>query len=175
VKCPTQRWAVVRAPRHRLGVHCEGAREAISARLDGERSPLPVTSLDDHLATCRVCREFEAGAQALRREAGLRETRAVPAGLVATLVPLIESEDRRVFALHRRCQGSWRPRLAGARVAHWAAAIMPVVAISVAVPLGVGMRPRLVPSRPATPCTIGLVARHLASEGSMRRASMRGG
>ena len=39
----------------------------------------------------------------------------------------------------------------------WAAAVMPAALVAVALSLGVGCRPRLVPTRPVSPCTIGLV------------------
>lgn len=37
---------------------CEVAREALSARMDGEREPVPSARVDEHLAGCRLCREW---------------------------------------------------------------------------------------------------------------------
>lgn len=47
-------------------VKCEVAREALSARLDGEREPAPSARVDEHLAGCSDCRVWFAvvGAQA---------------------------------------------------------------------------------------------------------------
>lgn len=37
-------------------VYCEVAREALSARLDGEREPVPAARVDEHLDGCAECR-----------------------------------------------------------------------------------------------------------------------
>ena len=37
---------------------CEVAREALSARIDGEREPVPRGRVDEHLAACAPCREW---------------------------------------------------------------------------------------------------------------------
>ncbi|OBA83846.1 hypothetical protein A9W99_05365 [Mycobacterium sp. 1164966.3] len=42
---------------------CDIAREALSARLDGEREPVPSARVDEHLASCRQCRAWYADAQ----------------------------------------------------------------------------------------------------------------
>jgi predicted anti-sigma-YlaC factor YlaD len=44
-------------------VDCDIAREALSARLDGEREPVPSARVDEHLASCRQCRTWYADAQ----------------------------------------------------------------------------------------------------------------
>jgi predicted anti-sigma-YlaC factor YlaD len=44
-------------------VDCDTAREALSARLDGEREPVPSARVDEHLASCRQCRAWYADAQ----------------------------------------------------------------------------------------------------------------
>ena len=53
------------------GMDCEVAREALSARLDGEREPVPSARVDQHLDECSACREWfdQVGRQAqqLRR------------------------------------------------------------------------------------------------------------
>ena len=58
-------------------VDCAVAREALSARLDGEREPVPVARVDQHLAACRQCRTWytDAGVWAtrLRQMAGTPE------------------------------------------------------------------------------------------------------
>lgn len=47
-------------------VDCVVAREALSARLDGEREPVPAARVDEHLRDCRDCAAWydKAGAQA---------------------------------------------------------------------------------------------------------------
>jgi predicted anti-sigma-YlaC factor YlaD len=53
---------------------CDTAREALSARIDGEREPIPSARVDEHLAGCGPCREWHAAAveqtRVLRRAAG---------------------------------------------------------------------------------------------------------
>jgi predicted anti-sigma-YlaC factor YlaD len=62
-------------------VDCEVAREALSARLDGEREPVPAPRVDEHVATCEPCREWYAVAvdhtQLLRRLSGRSQVAAV--------------------------------------------------------------------------------------------------
>ncbi len=53
-------------------VDCDVAREALSARIDGEREPVPAPRVDEHLATCEPCREWYAAA--------VNQTRVVPLG-----------------------------------------------------------------------------------------------
>lgn len=43
---------------------CEVAREALSARIDGEREPVPSARVDEHLGECAACRTwFEQAAE----------------------------------------------------------------------------------------------------------------
>lgn len=59
-------------------VDCEVAREALSARIDGEREPVPSIRVDEHLEECSACRSWfeRANVQAgqLRRAARPRPT-----------------------------------------------------------------------------------------------------
>ncbi|MET0456186.1 MAG: zf-HC2 domain-containing protein [Mycobacterium sp.] len=41
-------------------MECEVAREALSARIDGEREPVPATRVDEHLDECADCRTWFA-------------------------------------------------------------------------------------------------------------------
>lgn len=41
-------------------VECEVAREALSARMDGEREPVPARRVDEHLSSCPDCRQWQA-------------------------------------------------------------------------------------------------------------------
>lgn len=60
---------------------CDTAREALSARIDGEREPIPAARVDEHLAGCESCRAWQAAAvehtQLLRRLAGRSQLAAV--------------------------------------------------------------------------------------------------
>lgn len=60
---------------------CDIAREALSARIDGEREPIPAARVDEHLARCEPCRDWHAAAveqtQFLRRTAGRSQVAAV--------------------------------------------------------------------------------------------------
>ena len=48
--------------RNDAGMRCEVAREALSARLDGERPQVLAQQVDAHLETCRACRAWLIGA-----------------------------------------------------------------------------------------------------------------
>ena len=86
-------------------------REAISARLDGERHPVPGAALEMHLGNCQACRDFEAEAVDLGRRAGLRSPRAVPADLLAMLVPVLKPAPPPHFPSlrRRRWEQGYRP------------------------------------------------------------------
>lgn len=62
---------------------CSTAREALSARIDGEREPIPAARVDEHLSDCQDCRQWQASAveqtQLLRRLAGRSQLAAVSA------------------------------------------------------------------------------------------------
>ncbi|WP_445169700.1 zf-HC2 domain-containing protein [Mycolicibacterium sp. Dal123E01] len=62
---------------------CDVAQEALSARIDGEREPVPAARVDEHLTTCDSCRAWYAHAveqtQQLRRLAGRSQVAAVAA------------------------------------------------------------------------------------------------
>ncbi len=60
---------------------CGTAREALSARIDGEREPIPAARVDEHLSGCESCRQWQAAVvgqtQLLRRLAGRSQLSAV--------------------------------------------------------------------------------------------------
>src|ERR1700739_4417957 len=58
------REAFARAPdmRNDAGMRCDVAREALSARLDGERPEVLAQQVDAHLESCRSCRAWLIGA-----------------------------------------------------------------------------------------------------------------
>ena len=61
-------------------MECEPIREALSARLDGEALPPSLTDelVDEHVAGCRACAEFWAGASAQHRALRIRAAEPVP-------------------------------------------------------------------------------------------------
>src|SRR5689334_15726374 len=102
---------------------CEVAREALSARLDGEREPVPSARVDQHLDECSGCRDwFEQVGRQARELRRLVESRPViapvgPIGIQQTTLP------RRRFAL------SWQ---------RWALLCIGVAQITLAVVQGTG-------------------------------------
>ena len=62
-------------------IACIRAREAVSARLDGELSELGGHRLDQHLGGCAACRAFAAGTTAVALELRTAEPVAAPAEL----------------------------------------------------------------------------------------------
>lgn len=62
---------------------CDVAREALSARVDGEREPVPAHRVDEHVAGCAPCRDWQSAlldqTHLLRRLAGRSLVAAVPA------------------------------------------------------------------------------------------------
>lgn len=60
------------------GVECSVCREALSARLDGEESPVAEADVRRHLAECAECRAWESRAVALSRELRVRAVPRTP-------------------------------------------------------------------------------------------------
>ena len=52
-------------------MRCDGIREAISARIDGEDPGVPDDAIEAHLATCTACRSWQQRAHAMTRRARL--------------------------------------------------------------------------------------------------------
>ncbi len=118
---------------------CSEAREALSARLDGEATGMGKETLERHLAGCVGCRRFAAAIDTLTVE--LRSSRAETAPQLAP-------------AILARIDAERRARRAGAAVR--AAAVVLALA---SVPLGTlaaTARPVVAPTHAATPCTAGL-------------------
>ena len=69
-------------------MHCEGFREAASARMDGEGSPVPAAALDEHLAGCAACAGWVSVAGAVTRRARLAPAPVVPDLTAAVLAAL---------------------------------------------------------------------------------------
>lgn len=98
---------------------CHSAREAISARIDGEDPGLPGSALDAHLASCAECRDWRQRAHELTRRARLGGPfleRDLTAQVLAA-VPPVRPGPRR---LARRAALAQRGGLAAAALAQLA-------------------------------------------------------
>jgi hypothetical protein len=129
--------------------------------------PVLERDLDAHVEACEACQDFEADAVAIGRRLRLRAPRPVPDGLVETLVPLLGPSGTTLVTLpftRRRPRGGSR-RSRWARTAGWAGVMAPVVLAAVALAVGVGADPHLVPTRPPSPCTFALLERHVLRGG----------
>lgn len=100
---------------------CDTAREALSARIDGEREPIPSARVDEHLAECGPCREWQAAAveqtRVLRRAAGRSQ--------LAPVRPPTGEQPRRLA----------RPKVSWQR---WALGAVGLVQLGLAVAQGLG-------------------------------------
>jgi anti-sigma factor RsiW len=147
--------------RRRIRLTCTQAREAISTRLDGEGSPRSWPCLDAHIAACEDCFRFQADAMALGQRVGLRAAKKAPDDLVTALVWVYRPLPRPglVGVARRRHQRGLGYGHVG--TVRWAGATLPVLVALVAVSLGAGWHPSVVPTRPPSPCTAELLARHV--------------
>jgi predicted anti-sigma-YlaC factor YlaD len=57
---------------------CASAREAMSANLDGDASPIPPSSLTEHLVDCTGCCSWYRGALEVRRRTRLTLVEDIP-------------------------------------------------------------------------------------------------
>jgi predicted anti-sigma-YlaC factor YlaD len=81
-----------------LSATCAAVREALSARLDGEASPVEADDVDRHLAACVACRRFEVAVADVGRRtrlAGAPEVPDLSASIVAAVAAEDAGEDRR--------------------------------------------------------------------------------
>jgi len=134
----------------RTVVACGLAREAISALLDGERSPIDGATVRAHLDSCSACRDFESQVPFLTRRGLLRRFEPAP-DLAAEI---LESLGTGVHRADRR--NDPRRREHRRRAMQWAVATLPICAAVPALALGTFTHPHIVPSRAPTPCTVSL-------------------
>lgn len=123
------------ALRDHRDVECEVAREALSARLDGEREPVPSARVDEHLRDCAACRGwFErvtSQADGLHR---LIQSRPVIAPVKADMIETVP--QRRRSGHSRRGRMSWQ---------RWALLCVGLAQIALAVVQGLGLNVGLTP------------------------------
>ena len=118
------------------GMDCEVAREALSARLDGEREPVPSARVDEHLGECPACRAwFEQVLTQARDLRRLVESRPV----IAPVGPFGSGH----VVPRRRIRMAWH---------RWALLCVGVAQIIVATMQGLG-------------CGVGLTPAHVTSSG----------
>jgi predicted anti-sigma-YlaC factor YlaD len=72
-------------------MHCDTARKAISARLDGEELGVDSTDLAGHLERCTACRAFAREAESMHRDVRLARAPSVP-DLTAPILASITHE-----------------------------------------------------------------------------------
>ncbi|MCP2333799.1 zf-HC2 domain-containing protein [Actinoalloteichus caeruleus] len=79
------------------GVECETCREALSARIDGEREPVPAEVVARHLESCAPCVFWYRRAQALTRSLRVRPAPRAPDLVDAILLaaPAVGTRRRR--------------------------------------------------------------------------------
>jgi predicted anti-sigma-YlaC factor YlaD len=96
-----RRWAILSVLRDDSGMDCEVAREALSARLDGEREPVPSARVDEHLDECAACRVWRD--QVASQARGLRQL-VQSRRVIASVGPIAAEWARR----RRRSWMTWQ-------------------------------------------------------------------
>lgn len=99
-------------PHHDPPSSCATVMEAISARIDGETSPLPSVEVDRHLAGCAACRRFGSAAGEVTVHTRQLDTTVTP-DLAPTILAALH-EERRSRDLRRTFELRWLVALAGA-------------------------------------------------------------
>jgi anti-sigma factor RsiW len=94
-------------------VECNVCREAVSARIDGEREPAPVEQVDRHLAGCPDCARWHVAAIEATRRLRVRTVTATP-DLTAAILDRLDAEPPRVATRPRRAWQALRDTLRGA-------------------------------------------------------------
>lgn len=167
------RRATGRRPRP-AAVPCEHAREAISARCDGEEPGVSDAIVDDHVAKCQGCQRFQSELASLSRRARLRASRPAPEGLLAELLPLLASGPAATSKARPGRPAELKPGLGWLGAARWAAVAAPALAAVVALPLGALAQPHLLPHLAPNGC-INYLLQHHTWPGSQLRQLRPGG
>jgi predicted anti-sigma-YlaC factor YlaD len=79
------------------GMTCRHVREAVSAVLDGEDSPLDAGVIESHLASCTDCRAYAVQARTLHRSLRMSAAPAVP-DLTPSILAAIDASHRSAAA-----------------------------------------------------------------------------
>lgn len=85
-----------------VGMDCDRAREAISARIDGEDPGLPDDAVDAHLTRCAACQSWRQAAYAVTRRArihGLYLDHDLTSPVLAAVPPAPAGWRRRMAVL----------------------------------------------------------------------------
>ena len=85
-------------------MECGAAREAVSARLDGELNDTASSELDHHLAACAECRRWRDGAHAVTRRARIAIAPIAPGAPASLLATVGESAPTRSLRLSELTQ-----------------------------------------------------------------------
>jgi len=133
-------------------LRCERARDAISARLDGEGTSLDA-ALDAHLASCGRCAAFATAAADLTRRLRVHAVGEAPdlrSEIVATACVPAPAIGR-VARLRRRAVSATRTRWRPA--GRWAAAVVPLCVAVPVLALHLLGHVHVIASHHPTPCT----------------------
>lgn len=93
-----EKWQLLGRVSDYRSVECEVARDALSARIDGEREPVPAARVDEHLDGCADCRVWLDGVTV--QAASLRRLAQRPLGLAPHVDGRVKGPSR--------LQLSWR-------------------------------------------------------------------
>ena len=143
-------------------VSCDDAREAISARFDGEKSDISDAILAGHVASCQTCQEFQSNLASLERQVRLRAWKPASEPLVPLLVSLLQSNTRPASTIAVRRRLRRRHNVGWLRVAEWAGAIAPAALAVLALLLGAwGGQPHPVADLAPNGCISYLLEHHV--------------
>jgi predicted anti-sigma-YlaC factor YlaD len=108
---------------------CDVAREALSARIDGEREPVPAARVDEHLLTCADCRDWYYRARDVTQHLRDLSGQQRPAMSAVADAPRVRRARQPVAVLLRRA-------LAVVGVAQIVLAVVQTVGVATGLPTG---------------------------------------
>lgn len=138
---------------------CAAVREAISARFDGEESPLVDSVVDGHVAECPGCFAFETAMPALKRRMSVRISEPTSDLLNRLLVAELRAAPRTATRRIANGRGRGGSPTRGAQAAQLVAAALPLLFAVPALVLGVFSHVHIVPAHVPGPCTV-LLSHH---------------